>query len=487
MKKKFFSIVACLIMTLCCLAGCGAAALSGGPKLDDTVYGNGGIAVRKGEYVYFVNAFTNPVVDYGKNKFGKETLSAIYRTKVDDRGLLETDAEGNIKQAEVVAKQINGFKNAGLYIFGDYIYYTTPKAAKDSSGSQISNLVSFERIKLNGTKHDTLYTTEKEVGSDFKFQMYQAGDKVYALILDNKQLISVSAKVTGGKATTKILDKDVTSAVFAKVDTLDKDYSVSDFNTYAYYTKASTIENDGIANYTLINKIKIDGSEEAKNLKRTDEEYTLVEVKNNRLYYTYEDGLLYSSDLTSVINPESDKFYSSNTLSSYKILEDQVFGSTKTDLGVVAVLSNSLVYFNANGEFVNLVNGSSKAVTLRFVQDNYVYYTVADDEALYRKVIYKNRSVEEIAAERDIAGQKVMDKYATTAEYTVGEGDSATTENYDVCDYDSEYYFYFAKATDSNQKYSYMHMVKFGAQDAEGGEYNKLIGVLDSTDVKEKA
>ena len=43
-----------------------------------------------------------------------------------------------------------------------------------------------------------------------------------------------------------------------------------------------------------------------------------------------------------------------------------------------------------------------------------------------------------------------MNKYATTAEYTVGEGDSATTENYDVCDYDSEYYFYFAKATDSN-------------------------------------
>ncbi len=476
MKKKFFSILACVMMCVCCLAGCGPTKLSGGPALDDTVYGNGGVAVRKGDYVYFVNAYAGQTVAYGKNKYGKETLSAIYRTKLDKNGLVQTDEEGNLVQSEILAKQIVGFKHAGIYIFGDYMYYTTPKATKDKSGTEVADLVSFERIKLNSTDHDTLYTTSAPAGEDFKYHIYQSNDRVYIVVLNAGELVSVSCNLTGGKTTKKVLDTDVTSAVFASEDQV-----TNEFSTYAYYTKASTIEDDGIADYTLINKVKLDGSKEPENLKLTSETFTLNQVKNNRLYYTY-DTILYSTN--SAIDPNTNTYYSANNLTSYKILDDQVIGSTSTDLGLVALLSNNVVYFRAQNDYVNLFS-SDKAVTLQYIAGNYVYYTIAEDSALYRKVINKSRTPEQAEAERTIAGEKVIDNFISSVSYTVGEGEGATTESATIFDYDQNYLFYFNKVEDTNEVYSYMHLFKIGAQDEEGKAYDKFIGVLDKKDTEE--
>ena len=51
MKKKLLTILSCLIMFVCILTGCGNKGLQGGPVAEDTVYGNGGHVVRKGDYI----------------------------------------------------------------------------------------------------------------------------------------------------------------------------------------------------------------------------------------------------------------------------------------------------------------------------------------------------------------------------------------------------------------------------------------------------
>lgn len=480
MKKKIFSLLFCFMMCACLLVGCGgAAALKGGPSASDNVYGNGGVAVRKGEYLYFVNAYSTKTLGYGDNKYGKETLSAIYRTKLNSNGVVDVDDKGLPTGAELVAGQIAGFKNSGLYIFGDYIYYATPKVTKESSGNEVTDLVSFERVKLNGTGHKTIYSIST-LGSDFKYEMYQANGRVYVLVLNDSKLISASVAVDGSKVTTKTLAKDVTSAVFPNKINYAKDDTSSEFNNYVYFTRATTLDDDGLENYNYIGKVKIDGSKDAENIKLTEKTYSLAEVKNNKLYYTL-NGILYSTNLSDG-NIDNATQYSYNSLTSYKIIDDQVVGGTATDIGLVATLNNSLVYFNALDNYVVLVDGSTNAVTLQFVSGNYAYYTIAEDDALYRKVIYKTRSAEEVANEKSTQGELVIDKFVPTVGASTEESDSSTS-GVTLFDYEDGYVFFFNTVEKSNKTYSYLHMVKVGAQNEEGSLYSQFIGKLDSVDV----
>lgn len=481
MKKKFFSLLACFVMSICFLVGCGATALSGGPSLTDTVYGNGSVAVRKGEYLYFVNAYSTKALGYGDNKYGKETLSAIYRTKLNDNGVVNTDEDGMPIGAEVVAKQIAGFANSGLYIFGNYIYYATPTATKDDGGNEITGLVSFERVKLDGTDHKKIYSISS-IGTDFKYQIYQSNNRVYILVLNNSKIISSSVAVNGSKVTTKTLQEDVTSAVFPSTTTVTSDYVSSDFNNYVYFTRATTLEDDGIENYNYIGKIKIDGSQKAEEIKLTENTYTLSEIKNNRLYYTL-DGIVYSSNLKDG-NIDNATQYSYNSLTSYKVVEDQIIGDTSTDLGIVAILNNSLIYYKGLNNYINLVDGSEKAVTLQYVSGNYVYYTIADDTALYRKVIYKTRTQEEIEQEKSLPGELVIDQFVPTVGATTDDSGN-TTGGTTLFDYDNDYLFFFNTVENSNKINSYLHMVKIGAQNEEGDLYSQFIGKLSKDDILE--
>lgn len=483
MKRKILTILACFMLCLCVLTGCGGEkGLSGGPKPTDTVYGNGGYAVRKGEYVYFTNAIFEGNLTYKRNNYGKEKLSAIYRAKLNAQGVIDTNEDGIPTGSQIVAKQIAGFSNSGIYIFGNYIYYATPRITKDSDGDVVNDLISFKRIKLDGTDHKTIYNLEKR-GEDFKFEMYQANGRVYVLVLNDSKLISASIKLNSDKVTTETLAKKVTSAVFPKTSTITSDYKASSFNNYVYYTRSTTLKTDGIAEHTYIGKVNINGKSDPQEIKITDKTYTLVEVNNNRLYYTLDD-ILYSTDLAQN-DIDNATQYSYNKLTSYKIVSDQVIGSSATDLGIVAVLSNSLVYYNALNDYITLVDGSTKAVTLQYVSGNYAYYTVADDTALYRKVIYRTRTEQEKLAEKTLAGEKVIDSVSFVVGEEKDEEGNVTSEGTKMFDFDDNYIFYFSEVENSNKKYNYLHMIKIGAKNEESKSYSQFMGKLDKKDILE--
>ena len=60
MRNKILSIALILILSLSFFTGCSNfTPLTGGPALNDAVTSNGGAAVRKGDFLYFVNGVLN--------------------------------------------------------------------------------------------------------------------------------------------------------------------------------------------------------------------------------------------------------------------------------------------------------------------------------------------------------------------------------------------------------------------------------------------
>ena len=55
MKKIMKALLALVIVCVCFVAGCGVAGLQNNPAIDATVIGNGGMAMIKGDYLYYVN------------------------------------------------------------------------------------------------------------------------------------------------------------------------------------------------------------------------------------------------------------------------------------------------------------------------------------------------------------------------------------------------------------------------------------------------
>lgn len=461
MKKKLLTILSCLIMFVCILTGCGAKGLSGGPASSDTVYGNGGYVVRKGNYVYFANSYTTKSISENDNKYGKETLSAIYRAKLNESGTLDLDEDGNPKNVKLLAKQIAGFNKSGIYIFGNYIYYATPKTLKVKSdigtSELLEGLISFERIKLDGTDHKTLYSIDT-LGEDLDYSFNLVGSNVCLTVLNQKTLKTILVDVNNGKKkATKTLATNVTSVVFPEVENISKDYSVSSFNSYAYFTKTVTVASGGYDG-TRLAKVKLTGSKSAETIEDNSTK-TLVAVKNNRLYYT-ETSLLYSTS-----DFESTTQYSANSLTEYIINQD----SNGTDMGIVAMLGKTMVYYRGLGDYTPLLDvKDDETIKLLYIQNNNIYYTIGN--TLFSKTIYKANYDENERA---------------TAGYTHSTNVNITTAENTVFDCEENYFFYYNTVEESNKKYSYMHFVKHFAVNDEGKTFEQFMGKLAKSDVKE--
>ena len=283
MKKKFLVLISCLICCMLFVVGCGFTPLKGGPDMSANVYGNGGTVVRKGEYLYFANAYkTQADVKTNENKYGNETLSAIYRTKLTDNGVVEFDEEGLPVGAEVLVKQIAGFENSGLYIFGEYLYYTTPYTLKNDDGSDLTGLLRFCRVELDGSNWKVLYET-KQTSDTANYTLNQVDGLVYITIFDGKQIISV--KVDGGRISSKVMVNEATSVVTYERADISKEDTLCEFDRYAYYTRAAKKDLDNKDTGTVVARIKFtDHNAKEERLYLGNNAYSVYEVKNNRLY-----------------------------------------------------------------------------------------------------------------------------------------------------------------------------------------------------------
>ena len=166
MKKFILSFIMIICACTFVFAGCGGnKGLTDNPATNANITGNGGYAIRKGDYLYYVNGFvdnyTTELDDYKKdNVRGKVVYGAIYRTKLTNNSFVK-DEKGFLEKSECVVSKVVGYDQGGFYIVGDYIYYATPYMNVDANGVIQNTRISFNRINIDGTGNKEFYITKR--------------------------------------------------------------------------------------------------------------------------------------------------------------------------------------------------------------------------------------------------------------------------------------------------------------------------------------
>ena len=158
-----------------------------GTKLDGfdaaaTVTSNGGFAVKKGDYVYFINGQE----DYkAENKYGEVTKGALMRIKSSDL------TSGNFDKAQTVVPMLFSAQNfdAGIYLYGDSVYFATPTADKDLDGNVANNWIDFKSAKLDGSEAMKSNYFRLENNS-VQYRFVEENGVVYCLYVDGGNLYS---------------------------------------------------------------------------------------------------------------------------------------------------------------------------------------------------------------------------------------------------------------------------------------------------------
>ena len=146
--------------------------------LDGEVSSNGGFAVVKGEYVYFINGIAANTDD---NTFGKPVTGALVRVKKSD---LAAAADGNTEttvKTEMVIPSlfVAGDMTSGFYIFGSNVYFASPYTEKNKEGKVQNEKLSFVRASLDGKERTVIDTVDDNTTV---YRYVENNGKVYLMI-----------------------------------------------------------------------------------------------------------------------------------------------------------------------------------------------------------------------------------------------------------------------------------------------------------------
>lgn len=133
-------------------------------KTPGNVISNGGAVIETESYFYYVNGVAPSNAD---NSYGAPKKGAIMVVEKSDM----------TKPQVVVPKAVTSEDyNAGIYMFGDYIYYGTTTTKKDTSGNIAYGNMEFQKAKIDGSSVEEVLLVE---GHDLQFRFVQFDNVVY--------------------------------------------------------------------------------------------------------------------------------------------------------------------------------------------------------------------------------------------------------------------------------------------------------------------
>ncbi len=472
MKKsliyKISSFVLVCMFCLLSLAGC-----ANGIELPDTnagVTGNGGLAVQKGEYLYFVNGYT-AVSDMkdGDNKGGNK-YSAIYRTKLGDNNTLVYNENGELENCEIIIDKVCGFDNTALYIFGDYIYYSSPNTQKVISDESIVynfKLTDFYRAKLDGTGRTLLYKTNN-ASDDMKFGFYKVNgvNDIYLVVFDGSKIVFVNC--SNGANT--IIAENVTSIALPECgDYNSLNSQISKGASNVYYVRNST-EDD----YSLLCYAKI-GENIEHVIPSGSDTITLKQANNYGLLYTkkasYEDVacnyfVLYNGESGAEFDVQNGGKKLDNTGHSTVLLTNFEDGNPTGFICVNNDTAKKIVYIklSANGTITPIILNETIALTPVAVAGNYVY--AYDENNNVYQINYKSLE------QKTIADTSLTEDDAIKTPYFEG------AKKFSVC---GNYIYYFAKYEGDSETGYYLNRINASVQETYKTE---LVGVVQANHIK---
>lgn len=277
MAKKFALALALLLALVMVLAGCATEDYTKTPLTGDTsgeVTSNGGLAVIKGDYLYFVNGSQKS--NANNNIFGKVQIGAIIRISLFnfEQAMMSANAYEVIGQnGEIVvpkmiysANTTDKFLN-GIHFYGDRIYYTTPDTTPDREGAAQYARLAVKSCKLDGTDTRHHYIFDK---SEYTVAFAEISGKPYAAYVQNSKLYLID--LMQENAAPALIHDGVASVKYDDNGTVF--FTDADNNIYSYLF--------GGAVKKIVENPTVEGDS------KTGVTYTLNSISEGEAYFTMQ-------------------------------------------------------------------------------------------------------------------------------------------------------------------------------------------------------
>lgn len=486
---KYILLILCLGVMIFSLTACDSykfEPIPGGNPNAPTE-SNGGQVVKQGDKLYFVNGKTD---ENTSNTFGDVLKGGIVRVTINPDGSLGTDYR-TIVPKNVFSKGTG----AGIYIFGNYIYYLTPNNEIDKNDNLLNDRLDIMRVQLDGANTVKLGTIK---GLDFQYKFING----YFIYFQNNTL---SIHKTDDNFTTVKTINNVTGLIMPKTEYYEKGQEyVSD---YIFYTRDLTAdENKDNAKNNLLYAIKCDGTNEVQIIGKD----TFVpdnyedRIENYRFRITLKDYYLDGDNITiyytrkSVLDILSEKTYAYTfNLESLKEEEGKTYFDPSQEVLIYSNVIGSIIPYSSD----SVLEISDKNI-IQYKNDKKVIVSPLDEKGAgtFGGTLVQLRK-------ESLGSDNVVMMYYTTANGFYksvfernggGINIEVPTKIYDgaigINVFGNEFigdYFYF----NNGDKYDYIYRIdvneSYTKEDLEEGSTKlnpSLVGVMNSVDLaKQKA
>lgn len=238
MRKSITKIICVATATIsaigiCAAAGCGSTFLDEVKEKDTTanaVSSNGGFLVQTGDYAYFINGAES---NTASNKYGSVLKGSVQRISKSDLAAHNYSSTRTVVPSVVYSANYN----AGIYIYGDYIYYSTPSTSKNSDGEVQNSKLEFKRTGLDG-KDTTGGYFYQSASTSLDYRYVEIGDTVYLMYALSESLYDESTAVTNIHSVNTATGADTLIAYNVSEYSFD---TADPTNPYVFYTMSVTV------------------------------------------------------------------------------------------------------------------------------------------------------------------------------------------------------------------------------------------------------
>lgn len=476
MFRKLIPLIIIIALVFVLMVGCESFSygpIEGGDG-DALVTGNGGLAVKQGDYLYFINGYTNyDPEDPKTNYFGNVLKGAIMR------GVLTEDGELQNIDVVVPKKIFSSSVNTGIYVYGEWIYYVSPSTGTDNKGNVITDFIDFYRTSIDGTKTENITRIK---GNNTKFKFTQDALIYY---LDN-ELVSID--LTTSKFKESVIDEEVTAIIFPDKPVYDPANPKSQAD-YVFYTKAS--ESD-IDYNNVVYTVNADGSN--KKIIIDKNTYTNNPDNINDIFtIKLLDSTFTDNKLT--------LYYTKTTVASVANTAKGVFGHQFDSLDINFNLDNEVQYSITNPTSIYPISYDEGVFLINSEQDSSGNSTstevtlvapMADDDIVPNSRVYDFKSGVKILGIEEINGKDYIIYYLDNKIqiFPVDESENASIIMSAAIKTDwakpvfiDNYMFYIL-----DDEFKYTHMVVLNSFDVtdEDALINEMIGEMTQEDIDAK-
>lgn len=210
---------------------------------------NGGFAVAKDDYIYFINGKESNTADNTYGSVVKGSLMRISKDNLDAR---------NYSSVETVVPRIihSGNSNAGIFIYGDYVYYATPSTDKNSDGAIQKSNISFASSKLDGT--DSMKGSYAQyTDNTIEYRYVEVDGTVYLIyVAKDEDYFKTGTKSTNIHSVNTKTNKDTLLVMGADSVTFDKNDLT---NPRIFYTmKVTDFKYSSTVSYNQVYTVRAD-------------------------------------------------------------------------------------------------------------------------------------------------------------------------------------------------------------------------------------